>query len=24
VGAKNTIIAVYFRQPFVLDEASGL
>ena len=24
VGAKNTIVAVYFRQPFVLDEASGL
>jgi beta-glucosidase len=24
VGAKNTIIVVYFRQPFVLDEASGL
>ena len=24
VGAKKTIIAVYFRQPFVLDEASGL
>jgi beta-glucosidase len=24
VGARNTIIAIYFRQPFVLDEASGL
>ena len=24
VGAKKTIIAVYFRQPFVLDDASGL
>ncbi|MGK5079838.1 glycoside hydrolase family 3 N-terminal domain-containing protein [Janthinobacterium sp. HLX7-2] len=24
VGAKKTILNVYFRQPFVLDEASGL
>ena len=24
VGAENTILHVYFRQPFVLDEASGL
>lgn len=24
VGAKNTILAIYFRQPFVLDDASGL
>jgi len=24
VGATKTIIAIYFRQPFVLDEASGL
>lgn len=24
VGAQNTILSVYFRQPFVLDEASGL
>lgn len=24
VGAENTVLDVYFRQPFVLDEASGL
>ncbi|WP_298039876.1 glycoside hydrolase family 3 N-terminal domain-containing protein [uncultured Microbacterium sp.] len=24
VGAENTILDIYFRQPFVLDEASGL
>ena len=24
VGAANTVLAVYFRQPYVLDEASGL
>ena len=24
VGAKNTILAIYFRQPYVLDEASGM
>ncbi|NDY90865.1 glycoside hydrolase family 3 protein [Ideonella livida] len=24
VGAKNTVLAIYFRQPYVLDEASGL
>jgi beta-glucosidase len=24
VGAKRTILAIYFRQPYVLDEASGL
>ncbi len=24
VGAENTVLHVYFRQPFVLDEASGL
>lgn len=24
VGAERTVLAVYFRQPFVLDEASGL
>lgn len=24
VGAKNTVLAVYFRQPYVLDDASGL
>jgi len=24
VGANNTVLAIYFRQPFVLDDASGL
>jgi len=24
VGSENTILAVYFRQPYVLDDASGL
>jgi len=24
VGAENTVLSVYFRQPFVMDEASGL
>ena len=24
VGAQNTVLDIYFRQPFVLDEASGL
>ncbi len=24
VGAKKTVLAIYFRQPYVLDEASGL
>ncbi|PXW99354.1 beta-glucosidase [Sphaerotilus hippei] len=24
VGAKNTVLAIYFRQPYVLDDASGL
>ncbi|GAA1806341.1 glycoside hydrolase family 3 protein [Agromyces neolithicus] len=24
VGAENTVLDIYFRQPFVLDEASGL
>jgi beta-glucosidase len=24
VGAKNTVLAIYFRQPYVLDEASGM
>ncbi|MFM1886266.1 MAG: hypothetical protein RL026_1423 [Pseudomonadota bacterium] len=24
VGAGRTVLAIYFRQPFVLDEASGL
>lgn len=24
VGAENTVLSVYFRQPYVLDEASGL
>jgi beta-glucosidase-like glycosyl hydrolase/carboxylesterase type B len=24
VGAENTILSIYFRQPFVIDEASGL
>jgi beta-glucosidase len=24
VGARKTILAIYFRQPYVLDEASGL
>jgi beta-glucosidase len=24
VGAKRTVLAIYFRQPYVLDEASGL
>jgi beta-glucosidase len=24
VGAANTVLAIYFRQPYVLDEASGL
>ena len=24
VGADNTVLAIYFRQPFVLDDASGL
>ena len=24
VGAKNTILSIYFRQPYVLDRASGL
>jgi beta-glucosidase len=24
VGAARTVLAIYFRQPFVLDEASGL
>lgn len=24
VGAKNTVLAIYFRQPYVLDEASGV
>ena len=24
VGPANTVLAIYFRQPYVLDEASGL
>ncbi len=24
VGAENTVLAIYFRQPYVLDDASGL
>jgi beta-glucosidase len=24
IGAANTVLAIYFRQPYVLDEASGL
>ena len=24
VGPNNTVLAIYFRQPFVLDDASGL
>jgi len=24
VGAENTVLAIYFRQPYVLDEASGV
>jgi beta-glucosidase len=24
VGAKKTVLAIYFRQPYVLDDASGL
>ena len=24
VGAANTVLAIYFRQPYVIDEASGL
>ncbi len=24
IGAKKTVLAIYFRQPYVLDEASGL
>ncbi len=24
VGAQNTVLSIYFRQPYVLDEASGL
>ena len=24
VGAKNTVLAIYFRQPYVLDDTSGL
>ena len=24
VGAENTVLSIYFRQPYVLDEASGM